>query len=188
MSRSSLHVTDGCRPATEVFLRIGDKWTLIVVARLWSKSRRFSELRREIPDISQRMLTVTLRELERVTVSHGLGDLHRRTLDFARHHACADAVVGLFGAVSTGKSSLVNSLLGDALLPVAALPTTAVPVEIRHGATTRGWVAFATEQPEAIDRARVAEFVDAHFNADNYRGVTRIALQSPSTLLAKGVT
>ncbi|MDN7926893.1 dynamin family protein [Burkholderia vietnamiensis] len=129
-----------------------------------------------------------LRELERVTVSHGLGDLHRRTLDFARHHACADAVVGLFGAVSTGKSSLVNSLLGDALLPVAALPTTAVPVEIRHGATTRGWVAFATEQPEAIDRARVAEFVDAHFNADNYRGVTRIALQSPSTLLAKGVT
>ncbi|WP_175685337.1 dynamin family protein [Burkholderia anthina] len=127
-------------------------------------------------------------ELERVTVSHGLGDLHRRTLDFARHHACSDAVVGLFGAVSTGKSSLVNSLLGDALLPVAALPTTAVPVEIRHGATTRGWVAFATEQPEAIDRARLAEFVDAHFNADNYRGVTRIALQSPSALLAKGVT
>ncbi|WP_261542107.1 dynamin family protein [Burkholderia multivorans] len=127
------------------------------------------------------------RELERVTLAHGLGDLHRRTLDFARHRACADTVVGLFGAVSTGKSSLVNSLLGDALLPVAALPTTAIPVEIHHGATTRGWVTFATEQPEVIHRGRVAEFVDAHFNADNYRGVTRIALQSPSALLAKGV-
>ena len=63
--RSSLHVTTECRPATEVFLRIGDKWTLIVVARLWQRAQRFSELRRDIPDISQRMLTVTLRGLER---------------------------------------------------------------------------------------------------------------------------
>ncbi len=66
MSRSSLHVTDGCRPATEIFLRIGDKWTLIVVAHLWSgRSRRFTELLHDIPDISQRMLTATLRDLER---------------------------------------------------------------------------------------------------------------------------
>ncbi|KVW86799.1 dynamin family protein [Burkholderia cepacia] len=129
-----------------------------------------------------------LGELERITVSHGLGDLHRRTLDFARHHICPDIVVGLFGAVGTGKSSLINSLLGDALLPVAALPTTVVPVEIRHGASTRANVAFATDRPETIGRARVAEFVDTHFNADNYRGVTRIVLQSPASLLASGVT
>lgn len=65
MSRSTLHVTTECLPATEVFLRIGDKWTLIVVARLWDRPQRFSELRRVIPSISQRMLTLTLRELER---------------------------------------------------------------------------------------------------------------------------
>jgi len=65
MSRSTLHVTTECLPATEVFLRIGDKWTLIVIARLWQRPQRFADLRRAIPAISQRVLTQTLRELER---------------------------------------------------------------------------------------------------------------------------
>jgi DNA-binding HxlR family transcriptional regulator len=44
---------------------IGDKWSLLVIARLGGRRRRFSELRREIDGISQRMLTLTLRQLER---------------------------------------------------------------------------------------------------------------------------
>jgi DNA-binding HxlR family transcriptional regulator len=45
--------------------RLGDKWTLLVVELLGEGTRRFSELRRDIQDISQRMLTLTLRRLER---------------------------------------------------------------------------------------------------------------------------
>lgn len=45
--------------------RIGDKWSLLVISRLGEGTRRFSELRREIDEISQRMLTLTLRQLER---------------------------------------------------------------------------------------------------------------------------
>jgi len=45
--------------------RLGDKWSLLVVELLGEGTRRFSELRREIDGISQRMLTVTLRRLER---------------------------------------------------------------------------------------------------------------------------
>ncbi len=45
--------------------RIGDKWSLLVIALLGRGTRRFSELRREIDEISQRMLTLTLRQLER---------------------------------------------------------------------------------------------------------------------------
>lgn len=45
--------------------RIGDKWSLLVIALLGRGTRRFSELRREIDEISQRMLTLTLRHLER---------------------------------------------------------------------------------------------------------------------------
>ena len=44
---------------------IGDKWSLLVVGLLGQGKRRFSELKREIEDISQRMLTLTLRHLER---------------------------------------------------------------------------------------------------------------------------
>ena len=53
-----------CR-AREVLERIGDKWSLYVIHLLGGGTRRFSDLRRMIDGISQRMLTVTLRGLER---------------------------------------------------------------------------------------------------------------------------
>ena len=48
----------------DVLQRIGDKWTLLVMALLADGPRRYSELRRAIEGISQRMLTLTLRNLE----------------------------------------------------------------------------------------------------------------------------
>jgi len=51
--------------AREVLDRVGDKWTMYVVRVLGGGMRRFSELRRDIPAITPRMLTVTLRTLER---------------------------------------------------------------------------------------------------------------------------
>ena len=54
-----------CRTISTLLSRIGDKWTVLVVATLGDGSRRFNELRREIPSVSQRMLTLTLRNLER---------------------------------------------------------------------------------------------------------------------------
>ena len=54
-----------CRTISTLLSRIGDKWTVLVVSSLGSGSRRFNELRREIPSVSQRMLTLTLRNLER---------------------------------------------------------------------------------------------------------------------------
>lgn len=49
----------------QVLDRIGDKWSLYVVQVLGGGTRRFSELRREIDGITPRMLTVTVRSLER---------------------------------------------------------------------------------------------------------------------------
>jgi DNA-binding HxlR family transcriptional regulator len=49
----------------QILDRIADKWSLLAIALLESRTMRFSELRREIDGISQRMLTVTLRQLER---------------------------------------------------------------------------------------------------------------------------
>ena len=54
-----------CRTISTLLARIGDKWTVLVVQTLGSGSKRFGELRREIPSVSQRMLTLTLRNLER---------------------------------------------------------------------------------------------------------------------------
>jgi DNA-binding HxlR family transcriptional regulator len=54
-----------CRTISTLLSRIGDKWTVLVVQTLGQGTHRFNELRREIPSVSQRMLTLTLRNLER---------------------------------------------------------------------------------------------------------------------------
>lgn len=55
---------DPCQ-AREVLGIVGDKWALLVVRMLKDGPRRFTELKRSIDGISQRMLTATLRDLER---------------------------------------------------------------------------------------------------------------------------
>ncbi len=52
-------------PVRNVLDRIGDKWTMLTLVALAATPRRFSELHRIMPDISKRMLTQTLRDLER---------------------------------------------------------------------------------------------------------------------------
>jgi DNA-binding HxlR family transcriptional regulator len=54
-----------CRAVSEVLSRIGDKWSVLVVTKLGTGTKRFNELRGEIGGISQRMLTLTVRGLER---------------------------------------------------------------------------------------------------------------------------
>jgi DNA-binding HxlR family transcriptional regulator len=59
------HEPSTCRLVADVLARVGDKWTVFVVRLLADRPMRFNELRRGIDGISQRMLTLTLRGLER---------------------------------------------------------------------------------------------------------------------------
>ncbi|GGA35439.1 winged helix-turn-helix transcriptional regulator [Pelagibacterium lentulum] len=54
-----------CLAMSDILSRIGDKWSVMIVAQLGQGTMRFSELRRQTDGISQRMLTLTLRNLER---------------------------------------------------------------------------------------------------------------------------
>lgn len=56
---------DDCRTVREILDLVGDKWSLYIIATLKDRPVRFNELRRRIDGISQRMLTITLRGLER---------------------------------------------------------------------------------------------------------------------------
>ena len=62
---NKLHRKESCPAVREVLHRVGDKWSVQIVALLGDGPMRFSELRRSIEGISQRMLTLTLRGLER---------------------------------------------------------------------------------------------------------------------------
>ncbi|MFO1034270.1 MAG: helix-turn-helix domain-containing protein [Hyphomicrobiales bacterium] len=65
MEPSISHDTATCRAVAEVLARIGDKWTVYIVRLLSRGPMRFNEMRREVSAISQRMLSLTLRGLER---------------------------------------------------------------------------------------------------------------------------
>ena len=61
---NALQDLENC-PVRNILDRISDKWSLLLLLLLTEKPKRFMQLRRTIPDISQRMLTQTLRKLER---------------------------------------------------------------------------------------------------------------------------
>jgi DNA-binding HxlR family transcriptional regulator len=65
--KGSFYLCDrnNCAPIREILDRVGDKWSLYVIAKLYDGSLRFNELKREVDGVSQRMLTLTLRSLER---------------------------------------------------------------------------------------------------------------------------
>jgi DNA-binding HxlR family transcriptional regulator len=59
------HLESDCRGVASILARVGDKWSVFVIMLLGDGPRRFNELRRMVGGISQRMLTLTLRGLER---------------------------------------------------------------------------------------------------------------------------
>jgi DNA-binding HxlR family transcriptional regulator len=59
------HTSSDCRAVSSVLARVGDKWTVLIVALLGDGPKRFNEIKRLVGGISQRMLTLTLRGLER---------------------------------------------------------------------------------------------------------------------------
>jgi DNA-binding HxlR family transcriptional regulator len=59
------HLPGNCQGVSQILARVGDKWTVLIIMLLADGPRRFNELKRMIGGISQRMLTLTLRGLER---------------------------------------------------------------------------------------------------------------------------
>ena len=65
MKPDHFEVTPACTAVHNILARVGDKWTVLVVRYLGNGSMRFNELKRTVNGISQKMLTSTLRGLER---------------------------------------------------------------------------------------------------------------------------
>jgi DNA-binding HxlR family transcriptional regulator len=57
--------SEDCRAVSSVLARVGDKWSVLIIVLLGNGPKRFNEIKRTVGGISQRMLTLTLRGLER---------------------------------------------------------------------------------------------------------------------------
>jgi GTP-binding protein EngB required for normal cell division len=128
-----------------------------------------------------------LRKLESVISEHGLVEF-RSTLSMILDRLEDNSFeIAIFGRVSSGKSSLLNAMLGIDVLPVGVTPITAVPTRLLYGETPVVHVWFANRTPEQFDIAHLPEFVAEQLNRGNEKHVTRIVVQLPSPRLREGI-
>src|SRR6266498_3699489 len=129
-----------------------------------------------------------LSEIERIVTAHGLVELRGTLSMLLDRMESAAFEVGVFGRVSSGKSSLLNYILQTDVLPIGVTPVTAIPTRISHGPVAEAGIEFAEAQPRIISLSELPEFATEQKNPGNKKHVTRIFVKLPSGRLAEGVT
>ena len=142
---------------------------------------------REGEQLRERLATIPgplgeiLRRAEALSTERGLIEV-RPLIAAAAERAQASSVdIGVFGRVSSGKSSLINALVGKPLLPVGAMPVTAVPLRVVHGAEEVR-VRFVDGKEAVVEPSRLGEFATEAGNPQNRRGVSSILIHTPDLL------
>lgn len=95
--------------------------------------------------------------------------------------------IAVFGRVSSGKSSLLNAILGTDALPVGVTPITAVPTRIVYAEEPSLTVWFSEVAPQKLAVAHLPEFATEQQNPGNQKRVVRLVLAVPSSALRTGV-
>jgi GTP-binding protein EngB required for normal cell division len=129
-----------------------------------------------------------LSEIERIVTAHGLVEFRGTLSMLLDRMETAAFEVGVFGRVSSGKSSLLNYILQTDVLPIGVTPVTAIPTRISHGRVAEAGIEFAEAQPQIIPVSELPEFATEQKNPGNKKHVTRIFVKLPSDRLAEGVT
>lgn len=127
-------------------------------------------------------------ELERAVTAHGLVELRPALAMVVERMESPRFEVAVFGRVSSGKSSLLNYVLGCPALPVGVTPITAVPTRLAFGREERVVVEFAERAPVVMPLPRLAEVATEQQNPGNRKHVTRINVELPAARLESGVT
>jgi GTP-binding protein EngB required for normal cell division len=124
-----------------------------------------------------------LRRLERIITERGLVE-YRGALEALLERLESETYeVAVFGRVSSGKSSLLNAILGAALLPVGVTPVTAVPTRIVHGAEPRAVIRLAEGEERVVRVEELPDFVSEAGNPQNHKRVIRATVETPSPAL-----
>jgi GTP-binding protein EngB required for normal cell division len=129
-----------------------------------------------------------LSEIERIITARGLVEFRGTLSMLLDRMESAAFEVGVFGRVSSGKSSLLNYILQTDVLPIGVTPVTAIPTRISHGPVAEAGIEFAEAQPRIISLLELPEFATEQKNPANKKHVTRIFVKLPSDHLAEGVT
>jgi GTPase Era involved in 16S rRNA processing len=128
-----------------------------------------------------------IQKIEDIVTRHGLVEFRLRIASLASRLAENHLEVALFGRVNSGKSSLLNALLGTDVLPVGVNPITAVPTKLRYGSELRAAVAFGSGRDETVAIADFRNLITEEGNPGNERNVVRAVVEVPSPRLRQGI-
>jgi GTPase Era involved in 16S rRNA processing len=128
-----------------------------------------------------------LQTIESVVTRHGLVEFRSRIGSLAARLEDDNLEVALFGRVSSGKSSLLNALLGTDVLPVGVNPITAVPTRLRYGSSLRARVAYTSGRNDEVSLEEFRDLVSENGNPGNQRNVIRAIVEIPSPRLSEGI-
>lgn len=128
-----------------------------------------------------------LKKLESMITEHGLVEFRSALSMILDRLEDNSFEIAIFGRVSSGKSSLLNSILETDVLPVGVTPITAVPTRLLYGESPAVHVWFANRTPERFEISQLPEFVAEQLNPGNEKHVTRIVVQLRSPRLQDGV-
>jgi GTP-binding protein EngB required for normal cell division len=143
--------------------------------------KRLEQLQRTGYDV------VLLRLLEQIASRNGLVEFRTRIDAITARLEEHSFEVALFGRVSSGKSSLLNALLGTNVLPVGITPITAVPTKLRYGATLRAAVSYGDGRSGLVSLEEFGRLVTEQGNPGNLQNIVRALLEIPSPRLKEGI-
>jgi len=149
---------------------------------------RAGDLRERVEKLASQGWDVeALQTLANIIDRHGLTEF-RPTISMLLDRAEDTALeIAIFGRVSTGKSSLLNHVIGADLLPVGVTPITAVPTRIGYGQKplVSLWLEGRGVSEHSLEE--LASFIDERLNPENRKRVRRILVLYPSERLREGI-
>lgn len=128
-----------------------------------------------------------LRLIDQIATRQGLVEFRSRIESIASRLEDNNLEIALFGRVSSGKSSLLNAMLGTNVLPVGINPITAVPTKLRYGTALRAAVTYGDGRSEIIPTDELSKLITEQGNPDNLRNVVRAMVEVPSPRLKQGI-
>ena len=143
--------------------------------------RRLLQLERTGSDVA------LLRLMEQIATRNGLVEFRLRFDALASRLEEDTFEVALFGRVSSGKSSLLNALLGTTVLPVGVNPITAVPTKLRYGNALKAAVAYGDGRHAQVSIEQLSRLVTEQGNPGNLQNIVRALVEVPSPRLQEGI-
>jgi GTP-binding protein EngB required for normal cell division len=132
-------------------------------------------------------LTELLRDLAAIIDRHGFVEFRAPLSRLVDKVETPAYEIAFFGRVSSGKSSLLNRIMGTDLLPTGVTPVTAIPTRIRNRPESALLVWSADGRLGRYVIARLADFVTEARNPGNDKRVTRLIVEVPLAILPEAV-